>query len=60
MTIIELAMKLNHFRNIEEADRIIKAGGFKINAVTSIDPAEALVYGYHILMNNITVVKVGK
>jgi tyrosyl-tRNA synthetase len=60
MTVIELAMKLNHFKNLEEANRIIKGGGFKINSVTTTDPAEALIFGQHILTNNITVVRVGK
>ena len=59
MTVVELATKLNHFPTIEEANRVIKGGGFKINSVNSTNPAEALIFGQHILMNNISVVKVG-
>jgi hypothetical protein len=60
MTVIELAMKLKHFNKIEDAEHIMKHGGFKINSTNIANPAEALVFGQHILMNNISVVRSGE
>jgi hypothetical protein len=60
MTVIELAMKLNCFKSIEEASRLIKLGALKVNSTTCKNPTEALVFGQHILMNYITIVKAGK
>lgn len=57
---LECALKANCFRTVEDAAHIIQAGGFKINGTLATDPQEALIYGQHILMNNITVIRVGK
>jgi tyrosyl-tRNA synthetase len=60
MTVIELAMKANCFKNIEDAATKIQAGGFRINHTLITNPQEVLIHGQHILLNNISVIKVGK
>lgn len=60
MTVLECALAAKCFRSPEDAAHIIKAGGFKINGTLCTNPQEALVYGQHILINNITIIRVGK
>lgn len=60
MTVLELAMKAQCFKDMNVAERIIKEGGLYINFARATDPSAALVFGQQILMNNITVIRVGK
>jgi tyrosyl-tRNA synthetase len=59
MTAIECAMKANCFPNIEDAAKKIKSGAFRINHTLVTNPQEGLIYGQHILLNNISVLKIG-
>ncbi|CAF0794593.1 unnamed protein product, partial [Brachionus calyciflorus] len=58
MSVLECVVKANCFKSIEEAAKIIQAGGFRINGTMITNPQEALIYGQHILPNNITIIRV--
>ncbi|ESO10563.1 hypothetical protein HELRODRAFT_190092 [Helobdella robusta] len=58
--IIDLVMKSKCFDNINDATRIIKAGGVQVNSVKVVEPEYVLIPGQHILPNNLTIIKIGK
>lgn len=60
MTVLECAMKTNGFKNIDEAIYVIESGGFRMNHTVIKNPSEVLIYGQHILMNNLSVIRIGK
>lgn len=60
LTVAECAMKAKCFKTLEVAMHIINSGGFRINHTLITNPHEVLIYGQHILTNNISVVRVGK
>lgn len=60
MSVLECAVEAKCFRSIEDATSIIKAGGFRINGTLVTNPQESLIFGQHILSNNITIIRVGK
>jgi tyrosyl-tRNA synthetase len=60
MTVYELAMKANCFKNETDAGRIISAGGFYINYKKVTNVNEVIRPNVHILQNNITLLRVGK
>jgi tyrosyl-tRNA synthetase len=60
MSVSECALKVKCFKNIEECLQIIRAGGFRMNHTLVTNPEEVMIYGQHILNNNITVIRVGK
>jgi tyrosyl-tRNA synthetase len=59
MSVSECALKAKCFRSLDDAIRIIKAGGFRINHTIVNNPEEVMIYGQHILNNNISVIRVG-
>lgn len=59
MTITDCVLKANCFRNVEDAIHIIKSGGVRVNFDLITNPQEVLIYGQHILPNNITIIRVG-
>lgn len=60
MSVSECALKSNCFKNTQDCVRIIQAGGFRMNHTLITNPLEVMIYGQHILNNNITVIRVGK
>ncbi len=60
LTVAECALKAKCFKTLDLAMHIIKAGGFRMNHTLITNPQEALIYGQHILTNNISVIRVGK
>ncbi|XP_045477106.1 tyrosine--tRNA ligase, mitochondrial [Harmonia axyridis] len=59
-TILDIAMKAQCFPRIEDAVRIISAGGFSINHQKSKNPNEVLNNDIHRLPNNTSLLRVGK
>jgi tyrosyl-tRNA synthetase len=59
-SVTECALKAKCFRSLDEAIRIIKAGGFRMNHSVITNPEEVLIYGQHILNNNISIIRVGE
>lgn len=59
MSVLECALEAKCFRSIEDASSVIKSGGFRINGTLITNPQESLIYGQHILTNNITIIRVG-
>ncbi|XP_022243320.1 tyrosine--tRNA ligase, mitochondrial-like isoform X1 [Limulus polyphemus] len=59
-TVLDMAMRAKCFVNLEDAERIIMAGGFYINHIRINNPKYVLIPGQHILPNGISVVRVGK
>lgn len=57
---IEAAMLAQCFRNKDDAERIIAAGGFQINMKKTTNPSEILAPDVHILPNGISLFRVGK
>ena len=60
MSVSECALKANCFKTPQDCMRIIQAGGFRMNHTLITNPQEVMIYGQHILNNNITVIRVGK
>ena len=60
LTVLEMAVKIGCFRTEKDAIRIIRAGGFSINMVKTDNTEEVVTHGKHIMMNGLTVVRVGK
>lgn len=60
ITVLEAALAARCFISQNDAERIIKAGGFYINHQRSTNPCEILVNGLHILPNKISLLRVGK
>ncbi|RMZ99151.1 tyrosine--tRNA mitochondrial, partial [Brachionus plicatilis] len=60
MSVLECAVEAQCFRSVEDAAAVIKAGGFRINGTLITNPQESLIFGQHILTNNITIIRVGK
>ncbi|XP_070501857.1 tyrosine--tRNA ligase, mitochondrial [Chironomus tepperi] len=59
-TLMDLALKAECFKNKNDANRIITAGGFYINMKRSTNPQEIVVPNIHILNNGISLIRVGK
>ncbi|XP_044758945.1 tyrosine--tRNA ligase, mitochondrial [Coccinella septempunctata] len=59
-SILDLAMKVQCFPRIEDAVRIISAGGFYINQQKANNPNEILNNNVHRLSNNVSLLRVGK
>ncbi|XP_030745295.1 tyrosine--tRNA ligase, mitochondrial isoform X2 [Sitophilus oryzae] len=59
-TILELSMKIGGFSRVEDAVRIISAGGFYVNQQKVQNPNEVVNANAHILKNNTSVIRVGK
>ncbi|XP_049852334.1 tyrosine--tRNA ligase, mitochondrial [Schistocerca gregaria] len=60
MTIYQLALEAGCFSTEDDAARIISAGGFYVNQQRCTNLSEVLTLGTHILLNNITLLRVGK
>ena len=60
MTILQLAMKLQCFKNEKIAQGIIQSGGFSINHVKQTNIDQVILPGEHILHNQLSLVKIGK
>lgn len=60
MNVKELGLAIGCFSKPEEAERVIKSGGLKINQIRVTDPLVAIETGEFVLPNNITLVKMGK
>ena len=60
ISIIDLSLKIGCFKTEKDAQRIISAGGFHINQVKRTNVDELLIFGAHILPNNLTLLRVGK
>lgn len=60
ITIAECVIKAKCFRSLEDGIHIIKSGGLRINGAQCTNPEDVLILGQHILINNMTVIRVGK
>lgn len=60
LTVYNLAKKAKCFKNDNDAERIITAGGFYINHKKITNLNEVVVHGIHILSNNISLLRIGK
>ena len=60
MTVLDMANKISCFRSERDAVRIIRAGGFSVNMVRVENTEEVMTHGKHVMMNNLSVVRVGK
>ncbi|CAL1542803.1 unnamed protein product [Lymnaea stagnalis] len=60
LTVFDLCQQIKCFSRVEDAVRIIKAGGLYINQQRVTEPDYVLRDGEHILHNNITLIRVGK
>ncbi|CAH1180052.1 unnamed protein product [Phaedon cochleariae] len=59
-SVLDLAMKVGCFPTIQDAVRIISAGGFYINQQRTSNTNEVLNMSIHRLENNVTLLRVGK
>ena len=60
LTVAECALEAKCFKTLDLAIHIIQSGGFRMNHTLITNPQEALIYGQHVLTNNISVIRVGK
>lgn len=60
MTILEVCMKAGCFSRLVDAERIIRAGGVRLNHQKVNQPDFVLRPGEHVLPNNISLIRVGK
>lgn len=60
MTVTECALKTKCFNSVEDAVRKIRAGGFRMNHTQITNPEEVMIYGQHIMNNDMSVIRVGK
>ena len=60
MTILQLAMKLQCFKNEKIAQDVIQSGGFSINQIKRTNIDQVILPGEHILQNQLSLVKIGK
>ncbi|KAK7475876.1 hypothetical protein BaRGS_00032926 [Batillaria attramentaria] len=60
MTILEVCMKAGCFGRTVDAERIIRAGGVRLNHQRLNEPNFVLRPGEHVLSNNISLIRVGK
>ncbi|KAL3236871.1 hypothetical protein MRX96_022126 [Rhipicephalus microplus] len=60
LTILDMAMKARLFPTINDAVRIITAGGLYINQCRVSTPDHVIVPGVHVLPSNYTLARVGK
>ena len=59
-TILDLAMKLNVFKNEKAGQKFIESGGFYINQCRRTNIDEVIIAGDHILPNDMSLVRIGK
>lgn len=60
MSVSECALKVKCFKTIEECVRVFEMGGFRMNHTLMTNPEEVMIYGQHIMNNDMTVIRVGK
>ncbi len=60
MSVIECALKAKCFKKIEDSVQVFRAGGFRMNHTLISNPEEVMIYGQHIMNNDMTVIRVGK
>lgn len=60
ITLVDLAMKAKCFPTLNDANRIITAGGMYVNNQKVTTPNYAIVDGQHILNNGLTLLRIGK
>ena len=60
MTILDLALKLEVFKNEKEAQKLIHAGAFNVNQIKRTNIDEILIHGDHILTNHMSLIRIGK
>ena len=60
MTILQLAMKLQCFKNEKIAQDVIQSGGFSVNQIKRTNIDQVILPGEHILQNQLSLVKIGK
>jgi tyrosyl-tRNA synthetase len=60
MTVIECLMKAKCVKSFDDGIHKIETGGVQMNHTKVMNPQEALIYSQHILVNNVTLIKIGK
>ena len=59
LTVSECALKVKCFNKIEDCLQLFSAGGFRMNHTLITNPEEVMIYGQHIMNNDMTVIRVG-
>ena len=60
LSLLDLAMKIQKFKNDKEAQDVIHAGGFYVNQIKRTNIDEMIVPGDHILSNDCSVIRIGR